>query len=66
VDECVDTARTYARIRDITIDVERRALERARPPRPPGSRDLEPAHQRREVHAEGGRILVRTSDGSVS
>ena len=53
LDECLDTARTYARIKEITIDVDiapsnvlgrRDRLERA---------DLQSPHQRDQVHAPG-------------
>ena len=61
VDECVDTARTYARIKDITIDVDVESLDRPRSPRPTGARDLEPADQRHQVHAARAVAIVVAS-----
>ena len=66
VDECVDTARTYAHIRDITIDAV------VEPSSVLGRRDrLVRALSNLLTNAvkftpSGGRILVRTSDGTVS
>jgi two-component system sensor histidine kinase MprB len=66
VDECVDTARTYARIKDITIDSEvenstiigrRDRLERALSNLLTNAVKFTPG---------GGRIVVRSSSGSVS
>ena len=51
VDECVETARTYARIRDITIVVEMETSFVESTPRPSEPRDLESLNQRGEVHA---------------
>jgi two-component system, OmpR family, sensor histidine kinase MprB len=66
VDECVETARTYARIRDITIEVEMEtSFIEARHDR------LNRAISNLLTNAvkftpEGGRILVRSSEGAVS
>jgi two-component system sensor histidine kinase MprB len=66
VDECVDTARTYAHIRDISIDAV------VEPSSVLGRRDrLVRALSNLLTNAvkftpSGGRILVRTSEGSVS
>ncbi|MGC1238553.1 MAG: HAMP domain-containing sensor histidine kinase [Acidimicrobiales bacterium] len=66
VDECVETARTYARIRDITIDVEMEtSFIEARHDR------LNRAISNLLTNAvkftpEGGRIMVRSSEGAVS
>jgi two-component system sensor histidine kinase MprB len=66
VDECVDTARTYARIRDITIDADVEAsivlgrhdrLTRALSNLLTNAVKFTP---------EGGRIVVRTSEGEVT
>jgi two-component system, OmpR family, sensor histidine kinase MprB len=66
VDECVETARTYARIRDITIEVEMEtSFIEARHDR------LNRAISNLLTNAvkftpEGGRIMVRSSAGAVS
>jgi two-component system sensor histidine kinase MprB len=66
VDECVETARTYARIRDITIDVEMEtSFVEARHDR------LNRAISNLLTNAvkfspEGGQIAVRSSEGTVS
>jgi two-component system sensor histidine kinase MprB len=66
VDECVDTARTYAHIRDISIDAV------VEPSSVLGRRDrLVRALSNLLTNAvkftpSGGLILVRTSEGSVS
>jgi two-component system sensor histidine kinase MprB len=66
VDECVETARTYARIRDITIDVEiETSLVQARHDR------LNRAISNLLTNAVkftpmGGRIMVKTSHGTVT
>jgi two-component system sensor histidine kinase MprB len=66
VDECVETARTYARIRDITIEVEMEtSFIEARHDR------LNRAISNLLTNAvkftpEGGRIMVRSSEGAVS
>jgi two-component system sensor histidine kinase MprB len=66
VDECVETARTYARIRDITIDVEMEtSFVEARHDR------LNRAISNLLTNAvkfspEGGQIEVRSSEGTVS
>ena len=66
VDECVDTARTYARIKDITIDSQ------VEPSTIVGRRDrLVRAISNLLTNAvkftpRGGRIVVRSSSGSVS
>jgi two-component system sensor histidine kinase MprB len=66
VDECVETARTYARIRDITIDVEiETSFIEARHDR------LNRAISNLLTNAvkftpEGGHIAVRSSEGTVS
>lgn len=66
VDECVETARTYARIRDITIDVEMEtSFVEARHDR------LNRAISNLLTNAvkfspEGGHIAVRSSEGTVS
>jgi two-component system sensor histidine kinase MprB len=66
VDECVETARTYARIRDITVDVEiETSFIQARHDR------LNRAISNLLTNAvkftpEGGHILVRSSEGAVS
>jgi two-component system sensor histidine kinase MprB len=66
VDECVETARTYARIRDITIEVEMEtSYVEARHDR------LNRAISNLLTNAvkftpEGGRIMVRSSEGAVS
>ncbi len=66
IDECVDTARTYARIRDITIDVEvETSLVRARHDR------LNRAISNLLTNAVkftpvGGTIAVRSAHGTVS
>jgi two-component system sensor histidine kinase MprB len=66
VDECVETARTYARIRDITIDVEMEtSFVEARHDR------LNRAISNLLTNAvkfspEGGHITVRSSEGTVS
>jgi len=51
VDECVDTARTYARIREITIEAQVEPSTVLGRRRPPGSRAEQLAHERRQVHA---------------
>jgi two-component system, OmpR family, sensor histidine kinase MprB len=66
VDECVETARTYARIRDITIDVEMEtSFVEARHDR------LNRAISNLLTNAvkftpEGGQIMVRSCEGTVS
>jgi len=66
VDECVETARTYARIRDITMDVEMEtSFVRARHDR------LNRAISNLLTNAvkftpTGGRILVRSSHGTIT
>jgi two-component system, OmpR family, sensor histidine kinase MprB len=66
LDECVDTARTYARIKEITIDVD------VEPSSVLGRRDrLERAISNLLTNAvkftpNGGRIIVESRDGTIS
>ena len=53
VDECVETARTYARISRHHDRRRHRDLAGARPARSPQPRDLEPLDQRGQVHPRG-------------